>query len=313
MAVFEVAKIQVRRGQEGTTGIPQLSPGEFAWAEDTQHLYIGKSIAEGAVDNNNTRVLTEHDLVSLIGGGSGGSAGSYRYRDVIPFTQLASTTTSAATKLDNWVSITDFAPSGIWPPVAGNDITAILQTAIGTHAHPKGVVVNNIPADSFDLAPRAIKIPAGYWFISTNAVQLPPYTTLIGEGSNRTFISLIGSIPMFQTVDGSGNTFDSGVNTGTNSIRLEGMTLRYAAGNTSNTPLVYLDNVTNTYINDVQLETSSVSSSTGIGIVFRSNTVTDITQSLLSDVVIERCNFNNLLTAIPVSYTHLTLPTIYSV
>ena len=44
MAIIEVAKIQVRRGQELQTGIPRLDPGEFGWAEDTEHLYIGKRI-----------------------------------------------------------------------------------------------------------------------------------------------------------------------------------------------------------------------------------------------------------------------------
>ena len=40
MAVIEIAKIQVRRGQENLTGIPQLAPGEFGWAEDTENLSI---------------------------------------------------------------------------------------------------------------------------------------------------------------------------------------------------------------------------------------------------------------------------------
>ena len=62
MAILEIAKIQIRRGQENQTGIPQLDAGEFGWAEDTEHLWIGKSVAEGAPDNNNTRILTEGDL-----------------------------------------------------------------------------------------------------------------------------------------------------------------------------------------------------------------------------------------------------------
>ena len=65
MAVIEIAKIQVRRGQENTTGIPRLDPGEFGWAEDTQHLYIGKRISEGANTDENSRILTEIDLGEL--------------------------------------------------------------------------------------------------------------------------------------------------------------------------------------------------------------------------------------------------------
>jgi len=76
MPILEIAKIQIRRGQESTGGIPKLSPGEFGWAEDTQHLYIGKSITEGAVDNNNTRILTEVDLNNIMSGGGGGGSGS---------------------------------------------------------------------------------------------------------------------------------------------------------------------------------------------------------------------------------------------
>lgn len=84
MAVVEIAKIQVRRGQENTGGMPQLSPGEFGWAEDTQHLYIGKSITEGAVDNNNTRILTEVDIANLVGGGGSGGTSALQYFTVLP-------------------------------------------------------------------------------------------------------------------------------------------------------------------------------------------------------------------------------------
>ena len=65
MAVIEIARIQVRRGQESVTGIPQLASGEFGWAEDTEHLYIGKRIVDGAQDDKNTRVLTENDIVNV--------------------------------------------------------------------------------------------------------------------------------------------------------------------------------------------------------------------------------------------------------
>ena len=41
MAVIEISKIQVRRGQENQTGVPPLDGGEFAWAADTENLYIG--------------------------------------------------------------------------------------------------------------------------------------------------------------------------------------------------------------------------------------------------------------------------------
>ena len=99
MAVIEIAKIQVRRGQEHVTGVPQLDPGEFGWAQDTQHLYIGKRISEGANNDENSRILTDLDLrsiLNLVGGGLSGSAAStstYRYRDDLSFQYFRSTTT----------------------------------------------------------------------------------------------------------------------------------------------------------------------------------------------------------------------------
>jgi hypothetical protein len=66
VAVYEIARIQIRRGraQSGTSsGIPQLASGELAWAIDSQELYIGNgAVSEGAPSVGNTRVLTEQDL-----------------------------------------------------------------------------------------------------------------------------------------------------------------------------------------------------------------------------------------------------------
>jgi hypothetical protein len=63
MAVVQISKIQVRRGQKNSnSGIPQLSSAEFAWALDTQELFIGNgSVAEGAPYVGNTKIITEHD------------------------------------------------------------------------------------------------------------------------------------------------------------------------------------------------------------------------------------------------------------
>ena len=62
MAIIQISRIQIRRGQENVTGQPILAPGEFGWAEDTNHLWIGQSITEGAPSNSNVRILTQNDL-----------------------------------------------------------------------------------------------------------------------------------------------------------------------------------------------------------------------------------------------------------
>ena len=65
MAVVQISKIQVRRGQKNSnSGVPQLSSAEFAWAVDSQELFIGNgSVAEGAPYVGNTKILTEHDNI----------------------------------------------------------------------------------------------------------------------------------------------------------------------------------------------------------------------------------------------------------
>ncbi len=62
MSILQISKIQVRRGQKNDSGIPLLSSGEIAWANDAQELYIGNgTIEEGAPLIGNTRILTERD------------------------------------------------------------------------------------------------------------------------------------------------------------------------------------------------------------------------------------------------------------
>ena len=60
MAVVQISKIQVRRGQKNSnSGVPQLSSAEFAWAVDSQELFIGNgSVLEGAPYVGNTKIIT---------------------------------------------------------------------------------------------------------------------------------------------------------------------------------------------------------------------------------------------------------------
>ena len=41
MAVVQISKIQIRRGQKNPVLTTQLSSGELGWAIDTQELYVG--------------------------------------------------------------------------------------------------------------------------------------------------------------------------------------------------------------------------------------------------------------------------------
>jgi hypothetical protein len=69
MAVIQISKIQLRRGQTADQGMPQLASGEMGWSVDEQRLFIGNgSVAEGSPAVGNTQILTEEaaDLRSRI-------------------------------------------------------------------------------------------------------------------------------------------------------------------------------------------------------------------------------------------------------
>jgi hypothetical protein len=61
MAIVQISQIKNRRGVE--SDLPQLASAELGWSVDTQKLYIGNgTLAEGAPEIGNTRILTTQDL-----------------------------------------------------------------------------------------------------------------------------------------------------------------------------------------------------------------------------------------------------------
>ena len=107
MAVVQISKIQVRRGQKNSnSGIPQLSSAEFAWAVDSQELFIGNgSVLEGAPYVGNTKILTEHDNILDL-------ASSYRFANDDTSITL-SVSRSLQNKIDETeVSVRDFGAIG---------------------------------------------------------------------------------------------------------------------------------------------------------------------------------------------------------
>ena len=303
MAVIEIAKIQVRRGQEHVTGVPQLDPGEFGWAQDTQHLYIGKRISEGANSDENSRILTELDLrniLNLIGGGLTGSAAStstYRYRDDLGYEHFRSTTTTIAKKLDIFADLLDFDAS----IVNGDDVTGLLQKAI-----------NDIYANDYygtDTV-RTLKLPAGQYYIS-DTVDLPPYVTLIGEGAGITTLVLNSAgTGMFRTVDRLGAHYEQGMQfdgRASKNVSLSNMTLAYSGNYLNNYPLVSLDNSENPKITNVEFTSVSTSSifdvltgyvSSGLGVRVRGDIGDDESTVICRDIEISNCNFNYMKQAI---------------
>jgi hypothetical protein len=315
MPIIEIALIQVRRGQEYQTGVPQLQPGEMAWAEDTENLYIGKRIVEGASNDSNSRILTDKDLSTIFqiaqaSVAQANSSTAYRYRGDIPYGnqpgQLMSTTSTYANKLNNWVSLTDFNP--VWPPFGTNDITTILQNAIGIIASnniSSGVIFQN----GTGVGSVPIKIPAGAWTISST-VALPPFTTLIGDGMGMTILTYSNagnnSNPMFQTVDANGFSFTEGMATsnGQNSrlINLQNMTLQYPANFNSTSTLISLDNAQDVYLSNLYIGNTNTTVSLGFGCGIRirtsGNAPGDITLATSNNINLNNIIFNGMTVAL---------------
>lgn len=304
MAVIEIAKIQVRRGQEAQTGMPQLDSGEFGWAEDTEHLYIGKRIVDGAINDENTRILTQGDLdnVFTLLANTTTNITYYKYRNQSPW--IHSSGTTVQTKLDTLVSLVDY---GVIPVTTTTstvvDITIQFQNAVAD-------LFNN-PTSVSD-ARRELLIPAGVYGIS-QVVNLPPYTVLKGAGAGLTQLVLLTTVSnMFRTIGvdqlGLEYTYD-GVSTSgrtianlsakyrPRNINIEGMTLKY--NNTLTQPaLLSLDNVYNSRIRNVVFESTGTTYTAGVGVNIQgqggSFAITRINDGFAQNIEITDCEFTGM-------------------
>lgn len=305
MAVVEIAKIQVRRGQENITGVPRLDPGEFAWAQDTENLYIGKRIAEGAVDDENTRILTERDLdnvFSLLNTANTLTlVAAYQYRTDVPYIALHTTPRFVQKKLDEEnPTLGDFE---VIPSVVPVDITTEFQNAVETLFF-NGLWDSNQRKDSR----RTLRVPAGVYLISS-AISLPPYARIEGAGPELTTLRLTSNATnVFRTVDADGNDFStndmrSGVKRA-REVHIEGMTIEYEPTSASNNALISLDNVLDATVKNCILRTQITSTSTttyglvndGVGIEIRGTGgglgAGDV--NLCENVHIDSCKFDAL-------------------
>lgn len=159
MAVVQISKIQVRRGQKNSnSGIPQLSSAEFAWAVDTQELFIGNgSVAEGAPYVGNTKVLTEHDNILDL-------ASSYQFASNDTAITL-SVPRNLQSKLDEYVSVTDFGAIGD----GSTDCVLAFETA-----------VTQLFRNSNENYKKVLLIPNGEYLFTSDLV-LPNGVILQGE------------------------------------------------------------------------------------------------------------------------------------
>lgn len=225
MAIVSISRIQVRRGQKNTgSGIPQLAGGELGWAVDTQELFIGNgSVSEGAPAVGNTKLITEHDNLFELS-----SQYIYRNGSIVQTGPLAESPIQRTLqqRLDDLVSVKAFGAEG-----SGVDETVELQRAIDQLFTSDGLT-EILPTQRITL-----HIPAGEYLIS-NSLKLPPYTTLIGDGSRHTIITQTENYPVLETVNGlrtAGVNGDRSQTDNTNQakhITVKGITLATSGDNT---------------------------------------------------------------------------------
>ncbi len=223
MAVVQISKIQIRRGQKNQgSGLPQLSSGELGWAIDTQELYVGNgAVSEGAPRVGNTKILTEHDnLFTLID--------TYAYRVNDPYVVTGDSATNPVRRtlqerLDDRVSARAFGLTGI----EGADATVKLQNAIDQ-------LYLNSSSLGTSQSRVVLHLEPGVYSLN-NTVYIPPYTTIVGAGADKTIIKKTTSGDIFKTenqlIAGTSGKSARGDDSGSSlinqarNIRLEGLTL----------------------------------------------------------------------------------------
>jgi hypothetical protein len=281
MAVVQISRIQVRRGQsQQGSGIPQLASGELGWAVDTRELYIGNgAVSEGAPAVGNTQLLTQYDNLFSV-------ADTYIYKDGVTVVTGGSAGLSVQrtlqARLDDRVSGRSFGLTGETSQVA----TTRLQTAIdqlfindATKGSPSSRVV--------------LHLEAGEYLVDST-IYIPPYTTIIGAGADKTIIRTSSTATdIFKTVNSSStpgvpanNSSSTTVNQATN-ITLKGLTLETTVSNN----VLVLDCCKDSIFEDIRIKGPWVSGnafSTDVGITMNN-------LSLVSSVVETRNNsFKNV-------------------
>jgi len=241
VAVVQISRIQVRRGQKNQgSGIPQLAGGEFGWAVDSRELYIGNgSVAEGAPAVGNTKLITQHDDLFTLANTYTYLAGETVQTGVTPTSPIKRTLQAA---LDEVVSIRSFGAEG-----DGTDQTVAIQRAIDQlyiNSSTKGTEQSRVK----------LHFPAGI-YTTTSTIYIPPYATLVGEGSDKTKFNVSNSVIAFQTVNDSstpGTYADDSSSTSLNQARklhLEGFTI---ATTSTTLPALVLQSCKMSNITDVK-------------------------------------------------------------
>lgn len=325
MAIVEIAKIQVRRGDARSQGMPQLDTGELGWAisgtdpdSTVPELFIGNKSEDGATVTTNTRILTVLDLPNIFTISI--STSSYYYeghRSVTVYTGAGDTNVSRTVKdkLNDFVTLYDFIPPNVRLDPA-TDYSDIFQRAVDQ------LYLNSDKLQSFGRT--ILKIPAGEYYFGS-PLYLPSYATLQGEGKDKTKLIFISSatsciqfVDLTSTPGGYVTLNDFESTSSPRGIVIKGMTIMYDivdGDRDESLPLIYADGCEDSMIDDVKFKGAGSSTLTnenhsaikirGLGgITSRNLKITNsIFESLyygiysgddIEDTVVDNCKFENL-------------------
>ena len=209
MSIVQISKIQVRRGQKNSnSGIPQLSSAEFAWAVDTQELFIGNgSVLEGAPYVGNTKILTEHDNILDL-------ASSYQFASNDTAITL-SVSRNLQSKLDEYVSVTDFGAIGD----GSTDCVQAFQTA-----------VTQLFRNANTNYRKILLIPNGE-YLFTSGLALPDGVILQGETQLGVVLNMGANNIRFVTRDGEEVAEFDSTNRPQN-VKISNLTIKRTTGQT---------------------------------------------------------------------------------
>jgi len=181
VAVVQISKIQVRRGQKSQSGIPQLSSAEFAWSIDTQELFIGNgAISEGAPYVGNTKILTEHDNILELS-----SSYTFGGNDV---TIVKSVSRALQEKLDEYVSVLDYGAV----PDGSTDSVSAFEDAF-----------EDLFRNADDRFKKKLLIPNGRYLFSSD-LRIPSTAIIEGENLQKSVLDIGSNNILFISETGSG-------------------------------------------------------------------------------------------------------------
>lgn len=283
MAVVQISKIQIRRGQKNSSsGVPQLSSAELAWAVDTQELFIGNgSVQEGAPYVGNTKVITEHDNILEL-------ANSYRFASDDPSITLSQPRTLLGKIDEIEVSVLDYGavPDGSTScnQAFVNAFTELFRNADETYK-------------------KVLKIPNGE-YLFTSDLEIPSNVIIKGETQEGAKLKLDTTNIRFITGNGTGLINFTSSDRPEN-IRIENLTILRSNGQTVLTGLKEssFENVTwkGEYLLSTPSDTINLATENS-AVIWNNNTV----GIKVDDIKFKNCKFESNSIAVKVSQTIAT-------